>query len=74
MLNIKVWTTSSGCFWAISFTLCVVGGVIAPVLPIAHQTLELVLPGFVWISPGAFVLGLIETDTAHAWLAPEFNT
>ena len=61
MLNIKVWTMSLGIFLAISFTLCVLGGVIAPGLPIPHQTLELVLPRFVWISPGAFVLGLAET-------------
>ena len=61
MLNIKVWTMSSACFLAISFTICVLGGLIAPGLPIAHRTLELVLPGFVWISPGAFVIGLVET-------------
>ena len=46
---------------AISFTLCVLGGVIAPGLPIPHRTLELLLPGFSWISLGAFVLGLVET-------------
>jgi hypothetical protein len=46
---------------AISFTLCVLGGVVAPGLPIPHRTLELLLPGFTWITFGAFVLGLIET-------------
>ena len=46
---------------AISFTLCVLGGVIAPGLPIPHRTLEVLLPGFTWISPGMFVLGLAET-------------
>lgn len=61
MLNIKVWTMSGGSFLAISFILCVLGGVIAPGLPISHATLELVLPGFVWISPAAFVLGLVES-------------
>ena len=61
MLNIKVWTISWGCWMAVSFTLCVLGGVIAPSLPIPHRTLELLLPGFIWISPGAFVLGLVES-------------
>jgi ammonia channel protein AmtB len=61
MLNIKVWTMALGCFLAASFTLCVVGGLIAPGLPIKHVTLQAVLPGFVWISPGAFVLGLVES-------------
>ncbi|OFW28637.1 MAG: hypothetical protein A3H97_03470 [Acidobacteria bacterium RIFCSPLOWO2_02_FULL_65_29] len=62
MLNVKVWAMSSGCWTAISFTICVLGGVIAPGLPIPHGTLELLLPGFTWISPGSFVLGLVETS------------
>ncbi len=61
MLNLKVWTMSLGCWLATTFTLCVLAGVLVPVLPIPHQTLELLLPGFIWISPGAFVLGLIES-------------
>jgi hypothetical protein len=61
MLNLKVWTMSLGCWLATTFTLCVLGGVLVPALPIPHQTLELLLPGFIWISPGAFVLGLVES-------------
>lgn len=61
MLNLKVWTMSLGCWLATTFTLCVLGAILAPGLPITHRTLELVLPGFTWISPGAFVLGLIES-------------
>ena len=60
MLNMKLWTLTLGCWMVISFTLCVLGGVIAPGLPIPHRTLELLLPGFTWISPGTFVLGLVE--------------
>lgn len=61
MLNIKVCTISSACWMAVSFTVCVLGGVIAPGLPIPHRTLELLLPGFIWISPGAYALGLVES-------------
>ena len=61
MVSIKVWTLSLGCFLAISFSLCVLGGVLLPGLPIKHVILEALLPGFVWISPGAFVLGLTES-------------
>jgi heme/copper-type cytochrome/quinol oxidase subunit 1 len=46
---------------AFTFTICVIGGVLAPSLPIQHSTLELLLPGFTWISFGSFVLGLIES-------------
>jgi fructose-specific phosphotransferase system IIC component len=71
MLNLKTWTMSSGCWMAITFTICVLGGVIAPSLPIPHRTLELLLPGFTWISLGSFVLGLVETflfGVYAAWL------
>lgn len=61
MLNIKVWAMSLGCWMAATFTICVLGGVIAPGLPIPHRTLELLLPGFTWISVGSFVLRLVET-------------
>lgn len=61
MLNIKVWTMSLACWMTVTFTICVIGGVIAPGLPIPHRTLELLLPGFTWISPRSFVLGLVET-------------
>ena len=61
MLNIEVWAMSLGCWMAATFTICVLGGVVAPSLPIPHRTLELLLPGFTWISPGSFVLGLAET-------------
>ena len=61
MLNIKAWAMSLGCWMAVTFTICVVGGVLAPSLPIPHRTLELVLPGFRWISVWSFVFGLIET-------------
>jgi uncharacterized membrane-anchored protein len=61
MLNLKVWAVSAACFLAVSYTLCVTGGLLLPGLPIAHRTLELVVPGFMWISASAFVLGLVET-------------
>jgi hypothetical protein len=67
MLNIKVWTMSLGCWMAATFTICVLGGVIAPDLPIPHRTLELLLPAFRWISWGSFVLGLVETFVFGAY-------
>ena len=60
MLNIKVWAFSLGSWMGLTFSICVLGGVVAPDLPIAHRTLELLLPGFIWISPGSFALGLVE--------------
>ena len=61
MLNIKVWMATLAAGMGVTFTLCVLGGVLMPGLPIRHQTLELLLPGFVWISFGSFVLGFVES-------------
>ena len=71
MSNLKVWTLTSGSWMAITYTVCVLGGGIAPGVPIPHRTLELLLPGFTWISLGSFVLGLVETflfGEYAAWL------
>jgi hypothetical protein len=61
MLNMKVWIATFAAWIGVSFTICVLGGLLAPGLPIRHQTLELLLPGFTWISLGTFVLGLAES-------------
>jgi hypothetical protein len=55
----------------ITFTICVIGGVLLPTLPIPHRTLELLLPGFVWISVKSFALGFVEVflyGVYAAWL------
>ena len=71
MLNLKTWASASGCWIAITFSICVLGGVLMPDLPIPHRTLELLLPGFTWISVRSFALGLVETflfGVYAAWL------
>ena len=45
-------TWSLGVFCAISFVVCALHMV---------QFLEMTLPGFHWLSPGSFVLGLVES-------------
>ena len=61
MLNMKVWIATLTSWMGVSFTTGVLGGVVVPGLPIPHQTLELLLPGFRWISWGSFALGLTES-------------
>jgi hypothetical protein len=60
-LNWKVMTLTLGIFAAVMFGLCVAYGLVAPAKFHASQLLEAVLPGFQWLSPGSFVLGLVET-------------
>ncbi len=61
MLNLKVVTTSLGIFTAISFILCVVYGLIVPASMHSPQLLEMVLPGFKWLTFLGFSLALIES-------------
>ena len=60
-LNWKVMTWSLGLFGAVSFVLCVIYGLIVPKALHSVQFLEMVLPGFRWLSPSSFVLGLVES-------------
>ncbi len=60
MLNIKVVSLSLGTFAAVSFLVCVLWGLLLPEALHMHGFLELVLPGFKWISIGHFALGVVE--------------
>lgn len=61
MLNIKVVSLSLGVFAAVSFIVCVLWGLLLPESLHMHGLLEMVLPGFKWLSVGSFFLGLIES-------------
>lgn len=60
-LNWKIVTWSLGLFGAVTFLVCVIYGLIVPKALHSVQFLEMVLPGFRWLSFGAFVLGLVES-------------
>ena len=66
-LNWKVMSLSLALFSAISFILCVAWSVLVP--PSLHGTrvLEMTLPGFRWLTPGSFGLGLAETFVIGAY-------
>jgi hypothetical protein len=70
-LSWKVMMLTLGLFAAISFTLCVIYGLVVPARFHAASALETLLPGFRWLTPGSFVLGLVETFVygAYAGLA-----
>ena len=78
MLNIRLVTSAAVVFTTLSFVLCVLFGLVAPERLHMVGFLESVLPGFEWISPGAFVLGLVESvlwgvylGGGYAWI---YNT
>ena len=61
MLNLKIMSWSLGLFTAISFVVCVIYGAIVPDSVHAPQVLEIVLPGFKWLTFWGFWLGLLES-------------
>jgi hypothetical protein len=60
-LNLRISMWSMATFLAATFTLCVVYGLIVQPAFHSKQFLEMVLPGFHWISFGSYCLGLAET-------------
>lgn len=72
-LNWKVTTLSLGLYGAVTFTLCVLYGLVAPASLHASQLLEAVLPGFRWLSLGSFVLGLVESFIFGVYAATVFT-
>jgi uncharacterized protein DUF5676 len=77
MLNVKAVTWSMASFTAITFLVCVLYGLVVP--ETLHMTgfLEQMLPGFVWLTPVGFALGLVESFLYGAYagllFTPLFN-
>lgn len=61
MLDTKAVTWSLAIFSAVTYLLCILYGLIVPETLHMSSLLEGVLPGFRWLSPGAFLLGLGES-------------
>jgi hypothetical protein len=72
MFKLRVWTLSLGFTNAIVFTLCVLYGLAASAELHAAELLEAILPGFRWISPVMFLLGLIESVVWGVYMALVF--
>jgi hypothetical protein len=83
MLIVRLTTSATTIFAILSYLLCVAYGLLTPPSVHMHQFLEIVLPGFKWISTGAFFLGLAWTvgwgiylgggfaltyNTLHRWM------
>ncbi len=84
MLNLKVVTWSLALFGAVSFTVCVLYGLVVPASLHMTSFLEAVLPGFTWLTPVGFLVGLVESFLygvyaglvyvpLHNWLAKRWT-
>lgn len=73
MLSVKSLSVSVALWAAITYTLCVVYGLLVPPQFHAAELLEAVLPGFHWISLGSFLIGLVETFVYGAYTGLVFG-
>ena len=63
---------SLGLFLAITFTLCVIWGLIFPGTGLMQRAMEAALPWFTWLSWGSYLLGLVETFLYGIYAAAVF--
>jgi hypothetical protein len=61
MLNLKVWTLSLATWSGITYLVCIVYGLLVPPELHGASVLEVVLPGFEWLTPVGFLIGLFES-------------
>jgi hypothetical protein len=72
-LDWKVTTLALALFGAVSFVVCVVYGLVVPSTWHPTQLLVNALPGFTWLTPASFVLGLIESAIYGAYAGLVFT-
>jgi len=72
MLNTKVIAWSLALFTTVSYLVCIVYGLITPEVIHMHRFLEIVLPGFKWLSLGSFLIGLVESFLWGAYVGVVF--
>lgn len=73
MVHTKVLAWSLASFCAITFLVCVGYGLVAPESLHLARALEVVLPGFRWLTPGGVVLGLAEAFLYGAYAGLVFG-
>ena len=61
MLNWKIVSWSLGSFGVVTFVVCVLYGLVVPESLHMKFILEQMLPAFRWLTPSAFLLGLVES-------------
>lgn len=73
MLNTKVVTWSLALFGSVTYLVCVAYGLIVPESLHMSGFLEQILPGFRWLTPAGFVIGLVESFLYGAYAGLVFT-
>jgi len=72
MLKLRVVSLSIGLWAAVSFVVCIAWGFVVPESLHMHGFLELILPGFKWLTAWGFLLGLVESFLFGAYVGLVF--
>ncbi len=74
MNRLSIWRIGLvlGLFLVISYTLCVGYGLLVPEEFRMHTAWQALLPGFTWLSPVSFLIGLVESFTYGFYISVIF--
>lgn len=61
MLNLKVVTWALGLTGAVLYLLCIAYGLANPAAGHMREFLAIALPGFEWLTPAGFLIGLVKS-------------
>ena len=61
MLKSRTWISTLGLLFAEIYVMFVIRDLISPLSISTQRVFEIVLPGFRWLTPGRFLLGLAES-------------
>ena len=73
MLDTRTVTWALSVFTTVSYLLCVVYGLVTPASIHMSQFLEIVLPGFRWLTVAGFCIGLVESFLWGAYVGLVFT-
>ena len=71
MFRLKTWILTLGMLFTETFILCVIWNLVEP-NPVYIRTLEIVLPGFKWLTFRHLLLGLVESFLYGTYIAVAF--
>src|SRR6266567_7724965 len=72
-ISIMTFGSALSAFFIVSYTICILGYLLLPGLPVNHQFLEIFLPGFTLLTWHTFFLGLIESFLFGWYIAVVFG-
>src|SRR6266700_7389586 len=73
-ISIMTFGSALSTFFVVSYTICILGYLLTPGLPVKHEFLEIFLPGFTLLTWHTFFLGLIESFLFGWYIAVVFGT